>query len=97
MCEVERWEWEGGTVDNTTYGSIFQEGYYSSRRACREYEKAAIIERLFALWREHPAMRLTQLMNNAQGGGDKATLPEDTYNVEDYEFIERLEAFYASL
>lgn len=57
------------------------------RRAVEDTEKDEIIERLQALWKAHPRLRLMQLLGNVLRG--------DSYYIEDYDMIRMLEEAYA--
>jgi hypothetical protein len=59
------------------------------QRAKQVLEKREVIERLYALWVQHPDMRLTQLVRNI------FPIDQDLYHIEDYEFIRCLEEGYA--
>lgn len=58
------------------------------KRAKSVLQKREIMERLYALWLQHPDMRLTQLVRNVYPGD------YDLYHVEDFPFIEELEQRY---
>lgn len=54
-------------------------------RADEDYEKTLLIERLLAAWKDLPYMRLGQLIVNAEHG--------DPFYTEDYDLIDKVEAF----
>lgn len=58
-----------------------------SERAVTDQQKNEILERLLAVWKAHPQLRLMQLIGNATDG-------DLYYTIEDYRLIEALEAFY---
>jgi hypothetical protein len=59
------------------------------KRATTDEEKREIVERLYKLWTHEKFMRLSQLMLNVYR--------QDFYHVEDYDFLDTLEAFYKKL
>lgn len=59
-----------------------------TKRAEGTMAKREVIERLYALWLQHPDMRLTQLVRNIY------PTDYDMYHVEDFELIEELERAY---
>ena len=56
-----------------------------AHRARTPDQKREVIERLLAVWENHPDLRLLQLITNVYS---------DCYYVEDWDFIEALERFY---
>lgn len=55
--------------------------------AARHNEQDRVISKLMVVWREHPELRLCQLIENALGGHDCI------YYVSDDELLKRLEAY----
>lgn len=63
--------------------------YRGGRRAVDDTEKDEVIARLLALWKQHPQLRLMQLLGNV--------FRRDPYYVEDFDAVEILEQAYAEM